>query len=153
MKERSKYLVSVVGPDGCGKTTQAHYISERLREEGFRACYWKSPTFDWVRDSVNISGGDTFGEDVHTDALVFAASHRMEQYLIRDIFSGQIHPRFYNDRGVSRALEGQELPADVIIGQRGIVDFYGFLMTEGMSEGEITKLLNPSNRFCGLSKM
>jgi len=137
----NKLLISVVGPDGAGKTTQAQYLVDKLRAEGHESAYWKSPAFDWVRDSIAIAGDDQNGDDVHTDALVFAAAHRMEQYLIRGMFEGELPRRFFNDAGVVRMLEGQKTPADILVGQRGIVDFYSFLLTEGEPRDALDRLI------------
>ena len=145
-----KQLVSIVGVDGCGKTTQSRHIVSRLKENDIQAFYWKSPSFDWVRDMINVAGDDQNGGDVYTDALLFAGAHRMEQYLLRQIFTKEsIHSRFEKDKGVQQILSGQSLPADVIVGQRGIVDFYSFLLTEGMSEEKITNLLNANEMWKG----
>jgi len=148
---QKKTLVSVVGVDGCGKTTQAQHLVSRLKESGVKAAYWKSPTFDWVRAMINVAGSDQNGADIYTDAVVFSAAHRMEQYLIRQMYDGEIHPRMLEDLGVKRTLVDQQLPADVVVGQRGIVDFYSFLMTEGMNEKEITDLLRPNKMWEGHS--
>jgi thymidylate kinase len=144
-----KTLVSIVGVDGAGKTTQAQHLVSRLKEKDIRAAYWKSPTFDWVRAMMNVAGNDQNGGDIYTDAVIFSGAHRMEQYLIRQMFEGEIHPRMLEDKGVIRTLDGQTLPADVVVGQRRIVDFYSFLMTEGMSEKEITDLLRPNEMWDG----
>lgn len=144
-----KGLISVVGVDGAGKTTQAKYIADKLNEMGLRAAYWKSPSFDWVRSSMRISGGDQNGEDVWTDALTFALAHRQEQYLIRDLYTGEIHKDFLEDKGVVRMLEGQQIPTDILVGQRGIIDFFSFLMTEGMNIDELNGLLKPNLNWNG----
>lgn len=139
----NKTLVSIVGPDGCGKTTQSEGLVEDLKSQGIRAAYCKSPAFDWVRDCLNIAGDDTYGADAYTDRVVFAAAHRMEHYLIDGMFHGDVHKRFYNDPGVQRMLEGADLPADVVVCQRGIVDFYSFPMAEGSTAEELTDILKP----------
>ncbi len=150
-----KGLVSLFGPDGTGKTTQAKYIVKNLRERNLRAVYWKSPSFNWVRESMRVIGDDQNGGDVYSDAVLFASAHRLEQYLIRGMFEGNVHPDFLKDKGVREILEGQEnhLPAEVIVGQRGVIDYFSFLMAEGMSIKEIEKLLNPDNSWKGHNYM
>ena len=146
-----KRLISVTGVDGAGKTTQAKYISEQLNKKGYKSAYWKSPSFDWVRSSIRISGGDQNGEDIWTDALTFALAHRQEQYLIRCMFDGKVPKDFLNDNGVLRMLKGQDIPTNVLVGQRGIIDFYSFLITEGMDINELNDLLKPNSIWNGFS--
>ncbi|HET9081697.1 MAG TPA: dTMP kinase [Trebonia sp.] len=71
-------LISIVGFDGSGKTTQVERVAAALRERGREAVETKQPT-DWYRELADVrafhdSGGSA--ETAHILALLAAADRR-----------------------------------------------------------------------------
>ncbi len=116
---QEKLWLSFTGVDGCGKTTASQYASARLAP---RSKWWKHPYHDWVRDMMKVIGKNHHGVDVYSDALAFAVAHRVEQYLMREWWKTY----------------------DVLVSQRGNVDYFAFLNAEGMSFAECEAVLKPS---------
>ncbi len=120
--------VCVTGIDGCGKTTSSEFLNSRLAPKAKR---WKSPHFDWVREMMRLFGDDVQGRDVYSDALTFATEHRAEQYMLRKWWNG------------TATEEG----ACALVSQRGVIDFFTFLETEGMAYGDCADLLRPESLY------
>ena len=64
-------FITFEGIDGCGKTTVANLIAERLKQEGIGIILTKEPTDTWLGDAVRRS----YAEDIHpyTEAFLFLA--------------------------------------------------------------------------------
>jgi dTMP kinase len=76
---RRGWFITVEGPDGAGKTTQAETLAEHLREQGLDVLLTREPggthLGERVRDLL-LAGGGTVATDPVTDALLFSAARR-----------------------------------------------------------------------------
>lgn len=84
MSERGRFI-TLEGPEGSGKTTQARRLKSRLEREGIEVLYTRepggTPTGEAIRD---ILQHDAAGEPLHPEAevLLFEASRAQ---LVRDV--------------------------------------------------------------------
>jgi dTMP kinase len=77
---RRGWFITVEGPDGAGKTTQAEGLADHLRERGLEVVLTREPggthLGERVRDLLLAAGGGTAATDPLTDALLFSAARR-----------------------------------------------------------------------------
>ena len=71
---------------------------------------------------IKISGGNKPCKDIFTDSLIFAANHRLEDYLIKK----------------------WKKKYKYLVSQRGLLDFFAFRLAEGIGVKESIKLLGDS---------
>jgi dTMP kinase len=71
------WFVTLEGPDGAGKTTQAERLRDRATRAGFEVVLTRepggTPLGERIRD-ILLGGGDVAGLDPRTDALLFNAA-------------------------------------------------------------------------------
>jgi thymidylate kinase len=84
--------IAITGLDGSGKTTLVRAVAEELGGFQFRL-----PYHGFVRQFLNVSGGGSAFDDVHTDRLLFATDARLTNTLIRQW--RQTHPLLVSQRG------------------------------------------------------
>lgn len=77
---RRGWFISVEGPDGAGKTTQAGALAQHLRERGLDPLLTREPGGTWlgerIREVLLARTGSTASPDPLTDALLFSAARR-----------------------------------------------------------------------------
>jgi dTMP kinase len=77
---RRGWFITVEGPDGAGKTTQAETLADHLRERGIDVLLTREPggtqVGERVRDLLLASGSGAVATDPLTDALLFSAARR-----------------------------------------------------------------------------
>jgi dTMP kinase len=77
---RRGWFITVEGPDGAGKTTQAEALADHLRERGIDALLTREPggtaLGERVRELLLNGGGATVATDPLADALLFNAARR-----------------------------------------------------------------------------
>jgi dTMP kinase len=77
---RRGWFITVEGPDGAGKTTQAEALTRHLRERGLDVLSTREPGGTWlgerIRDILLARTGSTATSDPLTDALLFNAARR-----------------------------------------------------------------------------
>lgn len=77
---RRGWFITVEGPDGAGKTTQAEALARHLRDRGLDVLLTREPggTFlgERVRELLLAVGGSSVATDPLTDALLFNAARR-----------------------------------------------------------------------------
>ncbi|MDO8483979.1 MAG: dTMP kinase [Candidatus Limnocylindrales bacterium] len=77
---RRGWFITVEGPDGAGKTTQAGALAARLREGGLDVLLSREPGGTWlgerVRELLLARTGSTASTDPLTDAFLFDAARR-----------------------------------------------------------------------------
>ena len=77
---RRGWFISVEGPDGAGKTTQAGALAQHLRERGLDPLLTREPGGTWlgerIRDVLLARTDSTASADPLTDALLFSAARR-----------------------------------------------------------------------------
>lgn len=78
-------FITFEGPDGCGKTTIANMVIEKLEKEGYNVLYSREPGGVRIAEAIrNIILNKEFKEiDDRTEALLFAASRR--QHIVEKI--------------------------------------------------------------------
>jgi dTMP kinase len=73
-------LITVEGPDGAGKTTQAETLANHLRERGLDVLLTREPggtaVGERIRDILLNDGGDRAATEPLTDAFLFNAARR-----------------------------------------------------------------------------
>lgn len=111
--------ISVTGIDGSGKTTLCTHL---LNCFSSKAIFMKMPYFDWVREMIKISGDNTPYKDPYTDALIFATSNRLENYLIKEAMQNY----------------------DFVITQRCWLDNFPYRIAQGCTLMESINLLKPN---------
>jgi dTMP kinase len=74
------WFITVEGPDGAGKTTQAEALAEHLRDRGLDPLLTREPGGTWlgerIRDILLARTDPTAAPDPMTDALLFNAARR-----------------------------------------------------------------------------
>ncbi len=79
MSARRGWFITVEGPDGAGKTTQAASLADHLRERGIDVVLTREPggtqLGEHVRDLL-LTGAAGAATDALTDALLFSAARR-----------------------------------------------------------------------------
>ena len=112
-------FITFEGIDGCGKSTVASIIADRLEKEGVDVILTQEPTKTWLGDAVRRS----YTEDIHpfTEAFLFLADRATHTKWIKEkLYQGNfvISDR-YSDSTVAyqAALFHQDLgePAEVYI--------------------------------------
>jgi dTMP kinase len=77
---RRGWFITVEGPDGAGKTTQAEMLADHLRARGIDVMLTREPggthVGERVRDLLLAGGSGTIATDPLTDALLFNAARR-----------------------------------------------------------------------------
>ena len=77
---RRGWFITVEGPDGAGKTTQAETLADHLRERGLDVLLTREPggthLGERVRALLLTGGSGTIATDPLTDALLFSAARR-----------------------------------------------------------------------------
>jgi dTMP kinase len=77
---RRGWFITVEGPDGAGKTTQAETLADHLRERGIDVLLTREPggtqVGERVRELLLASGSGAVATDPLTDALLFNAARR-----------------------------------------------------------------------------
>lgn len=77
---RRGWFITVEGPDGAGKTTQAGALARYLRERGLDVLLTREPGGTWlgerIREILLARTGPTATSDPMTDALLFNAARR-----------------------------------------------------------------------------
>jgi dTMP kinase len=77
---RRGWFITVEGPDGAGKTTQAKALADHLRERGIDVLLTREPggtaLGERVRELLLNGGGATVATDPLADALLFNAARR-----------------------------------------------------------------------------
>jgi dTMP kinase len=77
---RRGWFITVEGPDGAGKTTQAEALTDHLRQRGLDVLLTREPggthLGERVRDLLLAAGSGTASTDPLTDALLFSAARR-----------------------------------------------------------------------------
>jgi dTMP kinase len=77
---RRGWFITVEGPDGAGKTTQAEMLADHLRERGIDVLLTREPggtqVGERVRELLLASGSGAVATDPLTDALLFNAARR-----------------------------------------------------------------------------
>lgn len=77
---RRGWFITVEGPDGAGKTTQAGVLARHLRDRGLDPLLTREPGGTWlgeqVREILLARTGSTASTDPLTDALLFNAARR-----------------------------------------------------------------------------
>ena len=88
------FFISLEGSEGCGKSTQAAWLAERLRDEGFRVRSLREP------------GGTALGEEIRHTVKHSAAGQGMsaeaELLLINAARAQLVRPQILRDLGVSK---------------------------------------------------
>ena len=73
-------FITLEGPEGTGKSTQARLLARRLRREGYETVLTREPGGTWlgerIRELLLARTGSTAATDSLTDALLFNAARR-----------------------------------------------------------------------------
>ena len=69
------YFITLEGPEGSGKTTQAHRLEARLREAGVPVLYTREPGGTQIGDRIRqmLLDPGSCGLDAHAEFLLYAA--------------------------------------------------------------------------------
>ena len=80
------YFITFEGPDGCGKTTVATGVSEKLKEAGYEVVHTREPGGISISEDIRniILDPKNTMMDGKTEALLYAASRR--QHLVEKVF-------------------------------------------------------------------
>jgi len=113
MKKRGTWI-SITGIDGAGKTTLGRYMNEKVKDSVFIHL----PYYEWVRDMLKVSGRNKPFGDTYTDMLIFAASGRLENYLLNEMLAKH----------------------NYVISQRSWIDNFAYRAVQGFSAEEIIKI-------------
>jgi len=74
------WFITIEGPDGAGKTTQAGALADHLRRRGLDVLLTREPGGTWlgerVRELLLARTGSTASTDPVTDAILFSAARR-----------------------------------------------------------------------------
>ena len=77
---RRGWFITVEGPDGAGKTTQAEALADRLRERGIDVLLTREPggtaVGERIREILLEGGGEPAATEPLTDAFLFNAARR-----------------------------------------------------------------------------
>jgi dTMP kinase len=77
---RRGWFITVEGPDGAGKTTQAEALADRLRERGIDVLLTREPggtaVGERIREILLDGGGERAATEPLTDAFLFNAARR-----------------------------------------------------------------------------
>lgn len=77
---RRGWFITIEGPDGAGKTTQAESLAGHLRERGLEVVLTREPGGTWLgerlREVLLARTGSTAPTDALTDAFLFNAARR-----------------------------------------------------------------------------
>lgn len=80
MPDGGGWFITIEGPDGAGKTTQADALAEHLRRRGHDVLLTREPGGTWlgerVRELLLARTGSTAPTDPVTDAILFSAARR-----------------------------------------------------------------------------
>lgn len=81
----SGLFITLEGPEGSGKTTIAHMISEKLKEDGYEVLYTREPGGIDIAEQIRqvILDKKNTAMDAKTEALLYAASRR--QHLVEKV--------------------------------------------------------------------
>jgi dTMP kinase len=78
--KRRGWFITIEGPDGAGKTTQAEALSRHLRDRGLDVLLTREPGGTWlgerIREVLLARTDSTAPADPLTDALLFSAARR-----------------------------------------------------------------------------
>lgn len=116
MKERGIF-VAFEGVDGAGKTLQANLLLKALFKQGLRATYVREPGGTLVGEEIRKLL-KRFGPslDVHTEALLFAASRTALSYKISSLQQQGVHvicDRWVLSSFVYQMLAGEEFITEI----------------------------------------
>ena len=80
------YFITLEGPDGCGKSTVALGVCERLRQAGYEVVHTREPGGIEISEQIRniILDPKNTAMDGKTEALLYAASRR--QHLVEKVF-------------------------------------------------------------------
>jgi len=108
-------FITLEGPDGSGKTTQAHLLVERLRQQGHRVVLTREPGGTVIGDQIRAILHDPANSDMRPQAeiLLYSASRAqlVAQVIRPALAEGQvvISDRFYDStlayQGYGRGLD------------------------------------------------
>ena len=80
MPDGGGWFITIEGPDGAGKTTQAGALADHLRRRGLDVLLTREPGGTWlgerVRELLLARTGSTASTDPVTDAILFSAARR-----------------------------------------------------------------------------
>lgn len=82
-------FITFEGIDGCGKSTVARHIAERLERDGVEVKLTQEPTKTWLGDAVRRS----YTEDIHpyTEAFLFLADRATHtEQINKDLYHGKV---------------------------------------------------------------
>ena len=133
MTELKGYFITLEGPDGCGKTTQAHMLWKYLHSRGWDAVGVREPggtgIGEEIRDVLHCAGNT----DMHpnTEILLYSASraqlvhHTLIPHLTRSADAIVICDRFYDStfayQGYGRGLNLEVLRQITTFATGGLV--------------------------------
>ena len=112
-------FITLEGPDGSGKTTQAYLLAEYLRQEGYRVTLTREPGGSPIGDQIRTVLHDRSNTDMdpHTEFLLYSASRaQLVSQVIRPMLAeGKIviSDRFY-DSSLAYQGYGRGLNLDII---------------------------------------
>jgi dTMP kinase len=114
-------FITLEGPDGSGKTTQAHLLAEWLREQGYEISLTREPGGTEIGDQIRTVLHDprNTAMDARTEILLYSASRAQHvAQLIRPALAGGkvvVSDRYYDStlayQGYGRGLDLETLRA------------------------------------------
>jgi dTMP kinase len=124
-------FVTLEGPDGCGKSTQAKLLAERLKSEGYPVLLTREPGGTAIGDQIRrvLMSLDNRSMHPRTEFLLFSASRsQLAQEVIRPHLEkggAVVSDRFYDSslayQGYGHGLSRQQLRAITEFATEGLL--------------------------------
>lgn len=125
------YFITLEGPDGSGKTTQAHLLRERLASLGYSVILTREPGGTQIGDQIRTVLHDKRNTEMtaRAEILLYSASRaqHVAQIILPALIAGEvvISDRFADStlayQGYGRGLDLQSLYAITEFATRGLV--------------------------------
>lgn len=138
-------FVTLEGPEGGGKTTQAAKLAEHLSAQGFDVLLSREPGGTAIGEQIRRVLTSLENEDMqpHTEFLLFSASRAQ---LVRDVIRPHLEAggvvvsdRFYDSslayQGYGHCLDLDALRATTVFATSGLVPDITFLLDLSVEEG------------------
>lgn len=139
------FFITLEGPDGCGKSTQARMLAEHLSQQRFDVLLTREPGGTQIGDQVRkiLAALDNSGMDAHTEFLLFSASRaqHVHEVIRPHLESGGVvvSDRFYDSslayQGFGHGLDREALMEITAFATGNLVPDLTFLLDVPVEDG------------------